>query len=191
MIEIRKAKLTKDLVLQKIGYIELNETGEKIEVEGVNCDWIAHNDLVQAFQKLIPHIAFLSEIPEVTGKLLDHVQTIESITVQSFSIGGEDEHEGISISGTRKLSTGKSQTLNTPFYKWEDEQPYDYMNELGEVVAEIKHEVEQYLFHKKKAPKRQLEMFQDNLEEDDHHTDDEPVKLKGSRKKKDPIKKAS
>lgn len=191
MIEIRKAKLTKDLVLQKIGYIELNETGEKIEVEGVNCDWIAHNDLVQAFQKLIPHIAFLSEIPEVTDKLLEDVQTIESITVQSFSIGGEDEHEGISISGTRTLSTGKSQILNTPFYKWEDEQPYDYMNELGEVVAEIKHEVEHYLFHKKKAPKRQLEMFQDNLDDDDHHTDEEPVKIKGSRKKKDPIKKAS
>lgn len=178
-------------MLTKIGYIELNETGEKIEVEGVNCDWIAHNDLVQAFHKLIPHIAFLSELPEVFGKLLEDVPTVASITVQSFSIGGEDEHEGISLSGTRTLSTGKSQILNTPFYKWEDEQPYEYMSELGEVMAEIKHEVEEYLFHKKKAPKRQLEMFQDNLDEDDHQSDDEPVKLKGSRKKKDSIQKAS
>lgn len=190
MIEIRKAKLTKDLMLQKIGYIELNETGEKTEVDGVNCDWIAHSDLVQAFRKLIPHIAFLSEIPEVTGKVLEDIHDVASLTVQSFSIGGEDEHEGISISGIRTLSTGKIQVLNTPFYKWEDDQPYEYMNELGEVVAEVKHEVEQYLFHKKKAPKRQLEMFQDNLDDDDHQTGEEPVKLKGSRKK-DQVKKAS
>ncbi|PRY51499.1 hypothetical protein B0I27_10784 [Arcticibacter pallidicorallinus] len=190
MIEIRKAKLTKELVLTKIGYIELNETGEKTEVDGVNCDWIAHNDLVQSFQRLIPHIAFMCEVPEVLNLTLDQVDHVESISVSSFTIGGEDEHEGISISGVRTLSTGKTQVLNTPFYKWEDDQPYEYMNELGEIVANIKHEVEEYLFRKKKAPKRQLEMFQDNLDEDDLHVDEEGVKLKGS-KKKETIKKAS
>jgi len=180
MIRITKAKLTKDLIVEDIGLRETLEGGKAHrDHKGAKGDWIAHDDLVWAFRALNPHFAFINQIPEVEGLSLDQVPFVETCDVTSFSISGDPESEGISISGTRTLDNGLVQTLSSPTVKY-DFEGYAYGQELSEVAYAVQEEVKAY-YEGKSAPKRQMELFEENLGEDNVESE-EPKKK--SRKKK-------
>lgn len=159
--KIRKAKLVKDLEWLEAEYDiqELNE--EKVFVSKLELKATikkrAHPDLVEAFKSLTPHLYFLTEMeddarwraknPQAELKdVFDLTPVLGEFKVTSFSIGGYDEHEGVTITGQKKLKSGKILNLNTPFTKWIDENsPYGFSDDLFRDVQVVIGEIKLYL----------------------------------------------
>lgn len=175
--KITKAKLAKN------GGLEVNfeETvtftdgeGKPIELNrdpSIICKNFPHDDLINAFALLRPHLAIITDSIEAHNKTLyeldDEPESLEKFKVNSFSIGGSGEHEGVTLSGIRKLGGGRILNLNTPFTKyWDEHDPYSYADELKGLIDHICQEVELYL-DGKIAPDAQLDLFEDNEADED------------------------
>lgn len=132
-----------------------------------------HSDLRNAFRALIPHFAFICE--DITEDLartaiesnIDYEDESENplkrFSVVGFSMGGSGDSEGVTISGSKSLESGKVVNFNTPFIKWEDY--YVFSSELIDAVDVLKSEVYEYL-EGKQAPKMQQSMTFMGDEED-------------------------
>ena len=164
-VKIRKAKIKDELFLEG-EYTEQLPGHSKKETK-FSCTVPIHEDLKFAFDSLHTHLALLCDEVKL-GKKDDITQiTFPEFTVKGFSIGGNDENEGVTISGSKEGKYGVV-NLNTPFTKWESED-YPYISELGQAIQAAVYEVDQYLFHGKRAPEKQLEMdFPETTTEDMH-----------------------
>ena len=111
------------------------------------------NDLRNAFNVLVAHLAFLCEQKEADGKefLEDLPEGIDKkLEVTGFVIGGEDESRGVTLIGKRFLKSNKVLNLNSPFTKFDDEnEPYQFAFELEQSIQACEYEVNEYLFNKK------------------------------------------
>ena len=145
-MEILKAKVTKDNTLTA-SYRDENGT---TTVEGKN---LVTNDLRNAFNVLVAHLAFLCEQKEADGKefLEDLPEGIDKkLEVTGFVVGGEDESRGVTLIGKRFLKSNKVLNLNSPFTKFDDEnEPYQFAFELEQSIQACEYEVNEYLFNKK------------------------------------------
>jgi len=125
-----------------------------------------HTDLIDAFAKLNKHFAILTDgivLPAKVKNLANwEDENLEKFFVDGFTIGGNDENEGVTLIGSHDGTYG-SFPLNTPFQKWEASE-YDHISDLGSDINACIYEVEQYLFEGKKAPEKQLDMFDDGGE---------------------------
>lgn len=145
-MEILKAKITKDNTLVAT-YKDENGT---TTVEGKN---LVTNDLKRAFSMLVPHMAFLCEQKEAENKLSldelpDNIETILDVT--GYTVGGDGDSKGVTVTGKRFLKSSKVLNLNTPFTKFNDEnEQYDFQFELEQAVEQCDFEVREYLFNKK------------------------------------------
>lgn len=182
MITVKKAKLNKEKTLSNIAFTEAIDDKAHKDHENVKCDWIAHTDLEKVFESLAPHVAFICELPEAQGHDLESFsETVNTITVNSFSVSDSGDEEGVTISATRQLNYGRQMTINTPFLKYSDE--YEYTSELGQSIEACREEVKLYLAGKA-APKRQLEIWNEmdaedlNLGEEGVTLNIKPVKKK-------------
>lgn len=161
---IKKAKLT-SLSYLEVEYSETVElTDDSIRSEkSQKCFWDVHNDLKLQFDRLIPHLALMCELIEESQ--LDGEFSHPSFykyKVTGYVIGGEDEHEGVTIIGRKTLAGNRVLNLITPFTKWEDEHNgYRYSNELKSIITDCESEVLAYL-DGKRAPSAQQELpFED------------------------------
>lgn len=85
----------------------------------------------------------------------------EKFEVRSFTIGGDGDHEGVTISGFKKLRGSKVLNLNTPFTKFNPDfefSGYEYLFELRRAVNNCVDEITEYI-KGKHAPSPQLELF--------------------------------
>lgn len=145
-MEILKAKITKDNTLVAT-YKDENGT---TTVEGKN---LVTNDLKRAFSMLLPHMAFLCEQKEAENKLSldelpDNIETILDVT--GYTVGGDGDSKGVTVTGKRFLKSSKVLNLNTPFTKFNDEnEQYDFQFELEQAIEQCDFEVREYLFNKK------------------------------------------
>lgn len=167
-IKITKAHLTKDNRL-KISYQELSngDEPEKDEIER-NSSRLAHPDLVNAFADLRIHLATITEQGEYS-QFLEDKELLEKFKATHISIGGDDggDHEGVTISGQKKLTTGKVLNMVAPFTKFAPERSdYSHSLDLDMTVKVLLSEISQYLNGTKYAPSNpnQLDLFG----EDDH-----------------------
>ncbi len=174
-VTIKKAKLKDDLFLEA-EYSEVVKDGSNTVKK--DCTAPVHDDLKAAFRKLDIHLGILCQQCvldqegiewEITEDNLD--MDVKNITCRGFTIGGSGDSEGVTLIGFRILSNDKILNLVSPFQKWDDiNAPYEFVNELGEIIEECKHEVKEYLFNDKHAPEAQLDLFeqdsQDNGEKD-------------------------
>ncbi len=162
-VKIKKAKLKDDLFLE----VEFTEQlpGHSKKDTKMTCTVPVHEDLKDSFQNLHKHLAVLCDEVKAKGKSLEKFENddLNAFHVRSFTIGGSDENEGVTISGYKEGKYGDV-NLNTPFTKWESED-YPFVNELSMMVEAAIYEVDQYLFHEKRAPEKQLAM--DFGEDDD------------------------
>jgi hypothetical protein len=123
----------------------------------------AHPDLVRAFKELIPHLILLTE--SIEGKSLDDVSKdlrFKNFEARSFSIGGNDEHRGVIISGVRTLNGNRVISLNTPFTRFEPNTElgvYEYLDELQAAVETCIDEIKLFL-EGKHAVNPQLQLFE-------------------------------
>lgn len=145
-MEILKAKITKDNTLVAT-YKDENGT---TTVEGKN---LVTNDLKRAFSMLVPHMAFLCEQKEAENKLSldelpDNIETILDVT--GYTVGGDGDSKGVTVTGKRFLKSSKVLNLNTPFTKFNDEnEQYDFQFELEQAIEQCDFEIREYLFNKK------------------------------------------
>lgn len=189
MITVKKAKLNKEKTLSNIAFTEAIDDKAHKDHENVKCDWIAHTDLEMVFLALAPHVAFLCELPEAQGHDLESFrETVNTITVNSFSVSDSGDEEGVTLSATRVLNYGRQMTINTPFLKYSD--VYEFMSELGESIEACREEVKLYLAGKA-APKRQLSIF-DEMDEEDLQLGEDGIQVsvqeKPEKKKKRVVK---
>lgn len=70
-----------------------------------------HDDLRNAFRALIPHFVHICE--EITDEALVD-ESFFKYRVYAITLKGKDEAEQIVLTGSKKLSTGKSIPLSTP-----------------------------------------------------------------------------
>ena len=177
-ITIKNAAIKRFLFL-KYGYDHLvNNTKFSHNSSG---DAPIHDDLREAFQNLIPHFAFICE--EITesvcrqaindikkGVEIDsETDPLRKYDVNGFTLGKESE--GVTISGTKSLESGKSININTPFIKWDDNDN-PFIHELIEDVDFLKSEVYEYI-EGKRAPLKnaQISAFEEEYEDEETKTE--------------------
>lgn len=165
-MEILKAKVTKDNTLTAT---YRDETGT-VTIEGKN---LVTGDLTKAFAGLVSHMAFLCELKEADGKefledLPDNIGNILEVT--GYSIGGDGESRGVTLTGKRFLKSNKVLNLNSPFTKFEDDnEPYQFAFELDQAISACEYEVNEYLFNKKwKVVQQELPFEEEKAEAEIH-----------------------
>ncbi len=151
-IEIRKVKMEKDSSLI-VTYDEVI-TGEqpivnKFTYEGGGK---AHADMKSALNALNVHLMLLCEQAKTKTS-----NTLDSIAVTGFAIGGDDEeNKGVTLIGRRILKGNRVLNLVAPFIKFSDED-YADIAELSEAVAHAEAEAREYL-DGKITPDAQMEI---------------------------------
>lgn len=152
--KIKKAKIKDDLFLE-VEFTE-NLPGHSKNDTRLASTVPVHDDLKICFQKLHKHLAILcDEVGSPKKKDFEDAE-FPAFFVRGFSISGNDENEGVTISGYKEGKYGDV-NLNTPFTKW-NESEYSFVNELSLDIEAALHEVDQYLFHGKRAPEKQMEI---------------------------------
>lgn len=157
-VKIKKAKIKDDLFLE--GEYSEDLPGHSKKDSKFSCTVPVHQDLKDAFAKLPKHLAVLCDELSVSGKIKDIDQwdddKLINFSVRGFTIGGNDENEGCTISGMKEGKYGIV-NLNSPFQKWEGSE-YGHISSLAADIQSCVYEVEQYLFEGKRAPEQQLAM---------------------------------
>ncbi len=129
-----------------------------------------HDDLINAFNNLNGHLVVICEEIEdadAYGSLEemisdnDHSEKFKKYSVTSFKMEGEEESPAVTLSGTKRLTTGKHIKLETP--KINLDQEYLFASELSIAIADVIDEVERYMTGKR-APDRQQELFPQEAE---------------------------
>lgn len=142
-ITIKKAKIKNDVL--EVEYTEeINGNSNTVKKE---CEALVHDDLKSAFVALDEHLVALCE------------QNAEC-TCTGFSIGGHDEHEGVTLIGRRELANNRILNLVSPFTKFNDEfAPYSGSSDMENAIALCKEEIQKYLFEGKiKSETKQIEL---------------------------------
>lgn len=167
--KIRKAKLKgRSLEVELTEHIDTDNGPITNEVI-MKCTGLVHDDLISRFDRLKIHMVKICDMRKsetITDETIDQfdISILNDYEVKGFSIGGEDEHEGVVIIGSREFESGKVLNLVSPFTKYNDEHsPYDFESDLYNDVQACVYEVELYLEGSKYAVK-QLELPFDEAE---------------------------
>lgn len=183
--KVKKLKLTKSDTLdvtfeEYITIYEMvdgKETTKEISSEisrtGKN---IVHDDMKNALSFLRAHLSILCDQVEAQGRTFYELDEMEDLLdkykVNSFSIGGSDIHEGVTLTGVRYGKGGSPLNLNSAFTKFEgtdNEDTYEYSYELRGTINHCNEEALQYI-DGKMAPNAQLDLFD---QEDDGNPEGE------------------
>jgi hypothetical protein len=163
-VTIKKAKIKDKLFLE--GEYSEQLPGHSRKNTKFDCTVPVHIDLNDAFQQLSKHLAILCDEIPLPARLENvNADNLLIFGVRSFSVGGSDENEGVTVSGFKEGMFGII-NLNTPFTKFKSED-YNFCNELSLQIQTCIYEVEQYLFGGKRAPEQQMSLFP---EEEDFNT---------------------
>jgi hypothetical protein len=163
-MEFQKIQLTKQNTLT-VTY--KNGDGDVINFTGAN---IVHKDLRDAMNALIPHLSIITEQREAYNRTLKEVQgdriTDEGIksvykrfTVDTVTFSNSERK--VSLSGVRLLTTAGVVQLSTPQIDTEEDENYQYHNELAIDVEAVKYEAKEYIEQRKWGMKEASIEFKD------------------------------
>ena len=162
-MEFQKIQVTKQGTLN-VTY--KNGDGDIIQFTGAN---IIHKDLKEAMQALIPHLAMITEQREAykmtLGKLREQRITDETdnvykrLTVDSVSFSNGEQR--VSLTGCRILTKTGVISLSTPTVNLEDNEDYEYSDELALDIDAVKYEAKAYIEEKKWGVKQAEIDFKD------------------------------
>jgi hypothetical protein len=157
-IDIDKVKLKSEMFLE-VEYQKNFEDKHRNQVSEA-CNAPVHPDLVAAFEKLVPHLAILTEyVPESAApEDIDSFEhpDLEKFKVTQISIGSDGD--GVTITGRRVLKNKKVLNLNAPYTKYYEENGYRFGADLQIAVSHIIEETQLYLDGVKFGEGKQLEM---------------------------------
>ena len=163
-MEFQKIQLTKQNTLT-VTY--KNGDGDVINFTGAN---IVHKDLKDAMNALVPHLSIITEQREAYNRTLKEVQgdriTDEGIksvykrfTVDTVSFSNNERK--VSLSGVRLLTTAGVVQLSTPQIDTDEDENYQYHNELAIDVEAVKYEAKEYIEQRKWGMKEASIEFKD------------------------------
>lgn len=167
-MQIKKVKLTKALRLE-VSYKKEEADGSTSQVDEKH-NSKAHDDFVTSMNSLRVHFGMLTGYLN-PGEIRDpdvYMTNVDSFHVSGYSIGGEDEDQGIVITGHRILPSGKAIILNSPFTRFNEDEAtrYKHMDKLIARVEEVRSEAVKYLGGKFfKEPQQELLFNKPELEE--------------------------
>lgn len=153
-VKIKKAKIISGLFLD-VEWTEELPGHSKNEV-GLKCTVPIHEDLKGRFQLLHKHLAVLCDFYKAPKPVNFADTEYTEFVIKGFTIAGIDESLAVTISGTMDGKYG-SVNLNTPLTKYGTSE-YPFTSELATDIEGCIYEVEQYLFHGKRAPEKQLDL---------------------------------
>ena len=143
-----------------------NGDGDIIQFTGAN---IIHKDLKEAMQALIPHLAMITEQREAykmtLGRLREQRITDETdnvykrLTVDSVSFSNGEQR--VSLTGCRILTKTGVISLSTPTVNLEDNEDYEYSDDLALDIDAVKYEAKAYIEEKKWGVKQAEIDFKD------------------------------
>jgi len=163
-MEFQKIQLTKQNTLT-VTY--KNADGDVINFTGAN---IVHKDLKDAMNALVPHLSIITEQREAYNRTLKEVQgdriTDEGIksvykrfTVDTVTFSNSERK--VSLSGVRLLTTAGVVQLSTPQIDTDEDENYQYHNELAIDVEAVKYEAKEYIEQRKWGMKEASIEFRD------------------------------
>ena len=163
-MEFQKIQLTKQNTLV-VTY--KNGDGDVINFTGAN---IVHKDLRDAMNALIPHLSIITEQREAYNRTLKEVQGdritddgIKSVykrfTVDTVTFSNNERK--VSLSGVRLLTTAGVVQLSTPQIDTDEDENYQYHNELAIDVEAVKYEAKEYIEQRKWGMKEASLEFKD------------------------------
>ena len=166
-MEFKKIQITKQRTLN---VVYKNGDGDIVTVTGGN---LVHKDLRQAMNALIPHLAIVTEQREAMGRNLKQVQgdritdegndsVFKRLDVDTVSFS--DYEKEASVSGCRILLSGCVIKLSSPTVNLDDDEHYEYHDELAADLEAVKYEAKQYLEEKKWGVKQAEIAFEDPFE---------------------------
>lgn len=169
--DFKKIKVDGNTGFLELAYTERVKAGDTITENDMGGTFkrAVHGDLLTAMQNFIPHLLVITEVKEATefeGVDLDvfdklGVPGCAPYTVTGIAIGGEDEHQGVTIIGRKTLRNKKALNIIAPFTKFqgsEGEPRYRLADELWSAYIDLEKEVGLFLDHGKCAPEAQLKM---------------------------------
>jgi len=161
---INKVKLTEGRTLT-VDFTEYLSDGTTRKHPGVKCDQLYSDDITKAFTRLKTHLVSICDLREM-DKLIDlddfDNENLIKIEIQSISISGSSDAEGVVITGTKEIGE-KIFNINTPMTELEGEYPHGA--ELAEIVEAIRFEASEYLFNGKYAVKQMEIEFPEEKDE--------------------------
>lgn len=189
-MEFQKIQLTKQNTLV-VTY--KNGDGDVINFTGAN---IVHKDLRDAMNALIPHLAIVTEQREAYNRTLKQVQgdritdegsdsVFKRFTVDTVSFANSERK--VSLSGVRLLTTAGVVQLSTPQIDTEEDENYEYHNDLAIDVEAVKYEAKEYIEQRKWGVKEATLEFKDvdpfKVQADDAPEADKKPKKRGRKAK--------
>lgn len=148
-IQIKKVKIHSNQ-RGELKYKRVEGDGATSNVDKETPDKKVHKDFSDTLLALRVHFGILCGY--ITAKEVkdpkSYMHEIDSFHVSGFSVAGEEEDEGIVITGHRILKpSGKAIILNSPFTRFneDDATRYKHMDALIEAVKEAKDEAVKYL----------------------------------------------
>ena len=166
-MEFLSIKLAKNNTLE-VKY--KNEDGDIVAVQGAN---IVHKDLRKAMNALIPHMAVITEQREACQRNLSQLQAMsitdegnESIfkRLDVDTVQLSDAENDVTISGCRILLSGGVVKLVSPCIHLNDDEGYQYKDELALDLDALRFEAKAYIEEKKWGVKEQAIDFGDPFE---------------------------
>lgn len=156
-ITIKKVKLTKSRTLEVTLSEEVTVNGMPVTNEVVKkCEYLAHQDLLDALAKLAPHMVNICEL----------MTPSEELRITGFSISENSDGAGVTIIASKTLTNGKVLNLVSPFTDFFSED-YSLSEELQIDVNDCVSEVELYINEGKSA----IRQASINFDEDDEAAD--------------------
>ena len=144
--------------LKKGTYLEVSFSDGVVDVFKSYPHTEAPPKLVKAFQSLNHHLTEMTEQYDNTGQ-----PDYDNIVVRSYSIKGEDDKEGIVLTGVRTLKTGKVIVLNSPFTGLEvANSSYDNIKTLVEKIDNCRIHITAFMDNNKSQEDIQGKLFNAN-----------------------------
>jgi hypothetical protein len=168
-ISIREAKITKDQTVT-ISYREYHEDATFDDVSR-DCLYLAHKDLLDAFDKAVPHLIITCDLREIkVDKKGFHqepdsydMSELDHIRITGFIMKGFADAEGVILLGQKEVD-GRTILMKAPLVKWMDSYPFS--TELQEAIKAMQDEVLEYLRGKHAAKQMKME-FEDEGESEE------------------------
>lgn len=136
--------------------ITVKEDGDCPATDDKTGNNACHPDLINALQKMAPHLAILSDFFPIK-KPPKTEEDLKRFFVTGYSLGGKEGFEGITLKGYRTNIWGGITNLN-PFILWESspEHTYPLVEEIRTLQQNIEKEV---LLYFKEAKRGDPELF--------------------------------
>lgn len=118
---------------------------------------LIHADLKRAWDRLKVHMALIPGLVPVTAVediAEPNMALFDKFFIHAFSIGGDEDKQGITLSGHWITYRNKAFNFHTPFELFEaaPEARYVYMDDCIAALTDLKREIELYLGGKRGEP---------------------------------------